>query len=187
MCHSQNQAEMQSVCLSEPTVPDITALAVNISKQLHLKSRTKSRLWKCSFPRNRFKHASSYSLVHDVFLSATMMENRRGSKTLSNLHSPSHVMLKLNASESQKSSCMNADRAQGQVWVVSGVWIKILPKWEGDSVSKQLSHTLGSSVGFCAKACKYKSHSRSRSSDYTDPLSPVLQYHQPTPGVMGEI
>jgi len=50
-----------------------------------------------------------------------------------------------------------------------------------------LSNSLTSSVGFCAKACKYKSHSRSRSSDYTDPLSSVLQYHHPTPGVMGEI
>lgn len=58
----------------------------------------------------------------------------------------------------RRAPCINADRAWGQVQVVSSIWIKLLLKWEGDSVLKQLSHTLGDLVGFCAKACKYKSH-----------------------------
>ncbi len=87
----------------------------------------------------------------------------------------------------RKSPCMNADGARGQVRMVSCVWIKLLLKWEGDSVLKKLPHTLGGSVGFCAKACKYKCHARSCSPDYAVPLSSVLQYHQPNPQVMREI
>lgn len=149
------------------------------------------QLWKSTQTYFLFLQSCTWCFFHQSLsvLWFFMMENSSGRGTPANLASlsPCHVRDECHQVPEELHVWMQMELEGKCEWFPVSVWIKLLPKWEGDSVLKQLSPTLWGSAGFCVKTCKYKSHAGSCSSDYTDPLSSALQYRQPTPRVMGEI